>query len=598
MSLSATDTLPRRASARRWRVVLATAVAICAVGGLAGAAAADDRLSAFDVSTQVFTDSQGDSGAVPDLRSAQITYIENDPGTAADDQILFTTVVENDGQGARFSPGDRVIWYLDTDNDASTGGPGPVPPYSPIGAEYRIVLFGPAEGGLPDVELSRWNGAGWDFRRDLTSSEVVISEALGIVGLQVPRADVGAARGSMLALVEQTASVTPGVTDTDFAPNAPPRYTIAIPAAPTPPAVAPAATAAAAGRTTLTLSATVDPKGLPTTYRFQYGASTAYGSETTPGSAGSGQGATVVSSAVTGLTPGTTYNYRVIATNAAGVTVGPNLTATTTSLPPTAKTMDATVTGPRSAQLAAVVGTRGSQASVHFQWGRKAGELTSRTATQKVTGDGIGVRATLRGLRPNRRYHYRIVVESAGGRADGAVRSFLARQTRVLADVAVAAGPSTPSRTSLRALDATVRAVSLTTGRPVRASTALRSARVTVSCARGCRLSQAFSLSARSARLTHIAAPRGSFWGTASRAVGGSVNVAIPKPGRRISLDLAPLFTDGRGHPYLSPSGSVILVRVTGPGLVPSATRISVGPGVQTRRCALSGGRTVACRPL
>lgn len=597
MPLSATDTRPRRASARGRRVALATSVALCAVGGLAGAAAADDRLSAFDVSTQVFTDTPGDSDTAPDLLSTQITHIENDPATAADDQILFTSVLSKTGQGARFAAGDRVIWYLDTDDDAGTGGPGAVPPYSPIGAEYRIVLFGPeAPATQPDVELSQWNGTAFAFVRDLTSSEVVISEALGIVGLQIPRADAGIARGATLALVE--ASTINGGSTTDYAPNAPPRYTIAIPPAPAAPAVGPAATATAAGPTTLTLSASVDPKGLPTTYRFQYGASTAYGSETTPGSLGAGQGAAVVSSAVTGLTPGTTYNYRVIATSAAGVTFGPNQTATTTSLPPTARTMDATVTGPRSAQLAAVVGTRGSQASVYFQWGTKAGELSSRTATQKVTGDGLSIRATLRGLRPNRRYHYRVVVESPGGRAEGAVRSFLARQTRVLADVAVAPGPSTPTRTSLRAFEATVRTVSLTTGRPVRASTALRSARVTVSCARGCRLSQGFDLSVRSAHLTHITGPRGSFWGTASRAAGGSVSVAIPKPGRRISLNLAPLFTDGHGHPYLFANGSVILVRVTGPGLVASATRIAVGPGVQTRRCALSGGRTVACRPL
>ena len=587
MSRSVADIRPRPETRRRRRVVLALAVALCAVGGLAGAATAD-------VSTQVFTDKAGDSGAAPDLLSTQITYIENDAGSAADDQILFTSVLDKGGLGARFATGDVVIWYLDTDNDASTGGPGAVPGSSPIGAESRIILFG--TGGVPDVELWRWNGSGWDFARDLTSSEVVISEALGIVGLQVPRADVGAARGSTLALVE--ASTTSGQADPDFAPDTPPRYTLAIPPAPGAPAVGAAATAAVAGTTTLTLSASVDPRGLPTTYRFQYGASTEYGSETTPGSAGAGTGGTTVSSTVTGLTPGTTYNYRVIATNAAGATIGPNQTATTASLAPSATTSDATVTGTRTAMLTGIAGTRGSPATAYFVWGRTAGDLSSRTTAQKVTGDNLNVRASLRGLQPNRRYHYRLVVEGAGGRAEGAILSFVARRTRVLADVAVATGPATATHTSLSALTATVRTVSLTTGRTVRAPSALRSTRVTVSCARGCSLSQAFDLSAPRARLKHVTGPSGRFWGTRSRVTGGSVSLTIPRAGRKVSLRLAPLFTDGRGHPYLFAPGSVILVRVTGPGLVASATRIAVGPGVQTRRCALAGGRTVGCRPL
>ena len=597
MSRSAADIWPRPRSGQRRRTALALAVALCTLAGLAGAATADERLSPFDVSTQVFTDKAGDSGTAPDLLSTQITHIENDPGTAADDQILFTSVLDKAGLGARFAPGDIVIWYLDTDNDASTGGPGAVPGSSPIGAESRIVLFGPATaGGVPDVELSLWNGSGFTFLRDLTSSEVVISEALGIVGLQVPRADVGAARGSTLALVE--ASTTSGQANPDFAPDTPPRYRLAIPPAPGAPGVGASATAAVAGTTSLTLSASVDPRGLPTTYRFQYGASTAYGSETTPGSAGAGRGDTTVSSAVTGLTPGTTYDYRVIATNAAGATIGPNQTATTASLPPSATTSDATVTGIRTAVLSGVAGTRGSPASAYFVWGRRATKLWSRTPEQRVTGDNLNVRASLKGLVPRRRYHYRLVVESAGGQAQGAILSFVARRTRVLADVAVATGPATAGRTSLRALRATVRTVSLTTGRTVMSPRALRSARVTVSCARGCRLSQAFDLDAPRARVRHVTGPRGRFWGTASRARRGSVNLAIPRPGRKVSFNLAPLFSDGRGHPYLFSRGSVILVRVAGPGLVASATRIAVGPGVKKQRCALSGGRAVGCRPL
>ncbi|HWY18658.1 MAG TPA: hypothetical protein VNY27_08110 [Solirubrobacteraceae bacterium] len=79
------------------------------------------------------------------------------------------------------------------------------------------------------------------------------------------------------------------------------------------------------------LGAVVDPGGLNTTYRFEYGTSTAYG-QTTPfpqGSAGEGLGSRTVWAAAKGLAPGTTYHYRVVATNALGAVEGADRTFTT-----------------------------------------------------------------------------------------------------------------------------------------------------------------------------------------------------------------------------------------------------------------------------
>ncbi|HMO01280.1 MAG TPA: hypothetical protein PKD59_17855 [Miltoncostaeaceae bacterium] len=70
----------------------------------------------------------------------------------------------------------------------------------------------------------------------------------------------------------------------------------------------------------------------------------------------------------------------------------------------------------------------------------------------------------------------------------------------------------------------------------------------------------------------------------------------VRRSGRGVSLDLAPLFSDGDGHAYMFPRGAAILVRASGPGLIPSATRVAIGPGLVTSRCALSGGRAVGCR--
>jgi hypothetical protein len=66
------------------------------------------------------------------------------------------------------------------------------------------------------------------------------------------------------------------------------------------------------------LDAVVDPNGVETTCYFQYGPTTAYGSQTKPMSVGAGLKGVKVGIPVTGLLPG--YNYRVVATNVQGVT--------------------------------------------------------------------------------------------------------------------------------------------------------------------------------------------------------------------------------------------------------------------------------------
>ena len=81
------------------------------------------------------------------------------------------------------------------------------------------------------------------------------------------------------------------------------------------------------------LGALVNPGGLQTTYRFEYGTSTAYG-QSVPlpeGSVGEGIASHAVWAAASGLAPGTTYHYRVVATNelAPEGVAGPDQTFTT-----------------------------------------------------------------------------------------------------------------------------------------------------------------------------------------------------------------------------------------------------------------------------
>ncbi|HIJ88177.1 MAG TPA: hypothetical protein HPP97_10945, partial [Desulfuromonadales bacterium] len=75
--------------------------------------------------------------------------------------------------------------------------------------------------------------------------------------------------------------------------------------------------------TGVTIAGSVTPRGNNTTYWFEYGTSTSYGSATPQLSAGSDLTATVsVSTVLSGLLPSTTYFYRTVASNQYGTAYG------------------------------------------------------------------------------------------------------------------------------------------------------------------------------------------------------------------------------------------------------------------------------------
>ncbi len=81
------------------------------------------------------------------------------------------------------------------------------------------------------------------------------------------------------------------------------------------------------------LGALVNPGGIETTYRFEYGTTTEYGSSTPfpEGSVGEGVESHAVWASANGLAPGSTYHYRIVATNELGTIYGPDQTFTTLS---------------------------------------------------------------------------------------------------------------------------------------------------------------------------------------------------------------------------------------------------------------------------
>lgn len=99
--------------------------------------------------------------------------------------------------------------------------------------------------------------------------------------------------------------------------------------------------------TSATLSGAVNPSGAATSAWFEYGTTTAYGSSTVPVSLSA---ATTLSSNLTGLTPGITYHFRIVARNAGGTTFGTDTLFNTPVPPAPAPPPSAPITGYRLTQ--------------------------------------------------------------------------------------------------------------------------------------------------------------------------------------------------------------------------------------------------------
>jgi hypothetical protein len=180
----------------------------------------------------------------------------------------------------------------------------------------------------------------------------------------------------------------------------------------------------AVGPTSATVTGTINPNGAATTWYFEYGTSTSYGSKTANTNAGSGTANANVSSGLTGLKPATTYHYRLVATNASGTTHGSD-GIFSTSASPVATTGAAGGVTATSATLTGTVDPNGRATTWYFQYGTST-SYGSRTAA-KSAGAGtapVAVSAPVSGLTRGKTYHFRLVATSDAGTSRGADRTF------------------------------------------------------------------------------------------------------------------------------------------------------------------------------
>jgi phosphodiesterase/alkaline phosphatase D-like protein len=185
--------------------------------------------------------------------------------------------------------------------------------------------------------------------------------------------------------------------------------------------------AANATPTTAVVEARINPNLLPTVYRFQYGRDTDYGSQTpTSDSIGEDAGGHTVSSLLSGLTPGATYHYRVVAVNFNGVTNGPDGTFTTPNAP-TVTAGAAVNVSPTSATLTAGIRPGLRSTTYHFEYGPTASYGTSTRESSPIGSDTAvhSVAAGISGLSAATTYHFRAVATNAIGTSDGPDQTFV-----------------------------------------------------------------------------------------------------------------------------------------------------------------------------
>lgn len=222
----------------------------------------------------------------------------------------------------------------------------------------------------------------------------------------------------------------------------------------------PTASTEASGDVTLTAATVrgqVTPNGAETRVQFQYGTSTNYGLTTATQALAAGTTAVDVQARLERLTASTTYHYRVVATNDAGVTRGADRTFRTGSNPsrPGVASEPAKDVATDAATLAARIDPNRQATSYVFEYGTST-RYGNRTATAGAgTGDsGVRVEARISALRANTTYNFRVRATNASGTTVGSNRSF--RTAKLPLGLSASASPQTVRYTRTLTVTGTV----------------------------------------------------------------------------------------------------------------------------------------------
>jgi phosphodiesterase/alkaline phosphatase D-like protein len=164
---------------------------------------------------------------------------------------------------------------------------------------------------------------------------------------------------------------------------------------------------------TAILHGTVNPDGAATEYSFEWGVTDGYGTGSPSSPAGHGEKDLAVETKVEGLLPGTTYHYRLVASNKFGGAAGADRSFRTKGHPPPgATTGPASQVGLRQATVTGSIEPSDAETGYSFQYGlTSAYGLQTSVASVSAGSAPVPVSAQLAGLAPGTAFHYRIVAQ-------------------------------------------------------------------------------------------------------------------------------------------------------------------------------------------
>ena len=187
--------------------------------------------------------------------------------------------------------------------------------------------------------------------------------------------------------------------------------------------------ASSVAATSATLNGNVAPNGLATTTWFEWGtdATLATYSTTLEQPVGSGTTSVAVNTALPGLSIGTTYYYRLAASNSSITSKG----AIVSFIPgeaPKVTTLAATSVLASNATLNGTVTPNGLATTAWFEWGTDAALATYGMTLAQPVGSGttsVAVNTALPGLSIGTTYYYRVAANNTSGTSRGMIVSFM-----------------------------------------------------------------------------------------------------------------------------------------------------------------------------
>ena len=182
------------------------------------------------------------------------------------------------------------------------------------------------------------------------------------------------------------------------------------------------------------LNGSINPEGNTVEYHFEYGSGSVTEHTTSPSTLSAADFTSdPVSAPVTGLQPGMTYQFQLVATYGGNAVAGATTLTfkTNTVAAPTATTLAAEVPKETEATLKGTVNLGGEATEYFFEYGTDTnyGQKTAKAILQTSAGGNQGVSAALKGLTPGTEYHFRLVAENKHGSEKGVDRSFKTMST-------------------------------------------------------------------------------------------------------------------------------------------------------------------------